>query len=166
MMNDMITMRNINVFILLFLMTAFSLNAKPLSSIALKMGWNEGIAYDQPVKFKVEVFSQISTDKLNLNLVLPEGVVLVDGQSLSQVKVDKGQSLVVEYSVIIDKNAIGKIVSEASIGEAQDVMFRAHSQLGVALPVPTAKASQRDSGSASFSYTERNGKKLREYKLP
>ena len=105
-----------------------------------------------------------------VNVTLPDGVVLLDGQSISQVKVKKSQPLLLEYTVIIEAKATGKIKADISVGSAQQVFFRARSQLSVTKLAPSSRSTQKaDTGgetSPSFYFTERNGKKLRVYKLP
>ena len=154
----------LSLFVVLFLF-AFSLNAKPLPSLSLKMNWLDTFVYDQPVKIQVHVMSQINSEQVNINLFLPAGVVLLDGEKSLQRKIERGQTLLLEYTVLIENKAIGEIQAEASMGGVQQVFFRAADRLSFGETSVSRKIDARTHTPPPFTYTERNGVKLREYKL-
>jgi len=162
---DMKIMTRLNTFIVLFFV-AFSINAKPLPSLSMKMNWSDGIAYEQAVKVHVEVVSQISSDKMDFKLSLPAGVTLMDGKTSFQQKIEKGQPLSLGFTLFIEKSAVGQIGATASIGDASQVFFRASSHLKIDSVVKSQKSGARVIPLPAYRHTERNGVKLREYQLP
>jgi len=158
-------MPRFSIFIVLLFM-AFCVSAKPLPSLSMKMNWNDGIAYEQPVKMHVELMSQISSEKMKFNLSLPDGVTLLDGETSFQVNIEKGQPLLLDFTLLIKKTALGQIEASASIGSASQVFFRAASKLNVESLVRSQKSSSRAITAPAFRHTDRNGIKLREYQLP
>lgn len=158
-------MSRFSIFIVLLFMV-FSINAKPLPSLSMKMNWTDGIAYEQPVKIHVEVVSQISSDNMNFKLSLPDGVTLIDGSTSFQQKIEKGQPLSLDFTLFIEKNAVGQIDAVASIGNSSQVFFRAARKLIVENIVKSQKSGSHVIKLPAYRHTERNGVKLREYQLP
>jgi len=155
------------LFCLVLLLFAHTVSAKPLPSLTMKMHWVNEIAYDQPVKVKLEVSSQISSKDLKFELEIPAGVAIINGDTMFSREIKKGEPLRVDFTIIIDKGVTGKIKAKSSMGGAGQALFRASSQLTLGNSINPqkigARATEPDS---SFRHTERNGVKLREYKLP
>jgi len=162
-------MKKLNViFILLVTCLAFAsaVAAKPQPSLSMKIAWVDGEVFEQATKIRLEIYSQISSDKVNINLNLPEGVVLQRGDASSVGKVEKGQPLILEYVVYMEKTAAGRIKAEATIGEANQVFFRAKRFLQINNPSVSSKVGARSLSGPTYKHTERDGVRLREYTLP
>ncbi|HFE38309.1 MAG TPA: hypothetical protein ENK06_07835 [Gammaproteobacteria bacterium] len=152
--------------VLVLILLAASLHAKPRSSLYMSMNWTNGVAFDQPVSFHVAVTSLISSKKMRFKLNLPKGVSLISGNASFEREIEKGVPLSLDFTVVIEKNASGAIAAEASIGDSSQVFFRAARTLVIANTTNSKQLKARDTAAPGFHYSERNGVKLREYRLP
>jgi len=153
----------------ILLLVAFNLSAKPRPSLFMSMEWVNGIVYNQPADVYIEIASQISSEQMRFSLNLPDGVTLIDGELAFERKIEKGQPLSLTYTLMIENNAAGDVEAEASIGDSSQVFFRAAKKLTITPSNVSQVFSQTLKARAvspSFHHTERNGVKLREYKLP
>ena len=162
-------MKKLSIIFILFascIAFASAVGAKPRPSLSMKIAWVDGEVFEQATKIRLEIYSQISSDKVNINLNLPEGVVLQQGDVSAVLKIEKGQPLILDYVIYMQKTAVGRIKAEATIGEANQVFFRAKRFLQINNPSVSSKVGARSLPGPAYKHTERNGVKLRDYTLP
>jgi len=120
----------------------------------------------------VSVFSQVSSEALEIILTLPDGVILLDGLLKEVTAVDRSEPIERQYSVQISKGAVGYVKAEARVNNTGHTYFYAASQVPVSLDETVKqKLSPRANIQESFKRTQRNGGNdgngewLREYRL-
>jgi len=151
---------------LLCLFWSISANAKPLPSLSVQMHWQNDIQLEQSNVIQIILLSHISTSQLQLDISLPEGVSLLKGQKQYLLTMEKGKTKELQLEVYVDKSAVGNIKAEARVGEKGEAMFYAADAINITSAALSQSIKPRNkSEEPQFKRTERNGVKLREYRL-
>lgn len=139
--------------------------SKPMPSLSVKMKWQGELVQEVPMTVVLSVFSHVTTDELEITLILPDGVTMLDGTKKITASITQAIPLEQSYIVQISKKATGQLKAEARVNNSGQTSFYAVTGLPVNAEV-LQKMSPRSATKETFKRTQRNGEWLREYQLP
>lgn len=139
--------------------------AKPASALSLSMEWSVPPIKGQVNEFKVTIVSSIPAKDASLEITLPEALQLVDGKVSSHLQIEVAKPVDVVFKVFVPETGNGSIGASVSIGQRGQAYFSANQEL------PISNAQQQTLKSRNiikpqYEINERNGVRIREYKLP
>lgn len=149
-----------------------------MPSLSLKLKWQDdsvqGIVLS-PRTMILSVFSHVSTDDLEIAVILPDGVVLLAGELKTMHSIKKAQPIERRFLVEINDGAMGDIKIEARINYTGHTSFYAVGLLSVVDPNIDVNNTENQKGLSrslkpenkkNYKRVLRNGEWLREYQLP
>lgn len=152
------------IMLILLLTPAIVLAAKPASSFSLEMQWTAPVLKGGINEFKVIVRSSMAAQSLQIKLSLPPNVVLVEGESASDISLAQGKSLDIFYKVLVPENASGSISAVVSQGKPGQAYFAAGNDLLIDTE-ETQSLKARSRNTTPYNKTVRDGVGIREYQL-
>jgi len=152
-------------FVLTLLCFAGPSFAKPMSSLAVKMKWQDVVVKNSPIQVVVSVLSHVSSNNVTVKLSLPPGVVLLDGVTEFSMSVVGGKPVENFYTLRLEDKATGKIKVEANLVGENGAKFYAVSELPIQNDGVVNKAA-KSAEKENFQRIQRNGEWLRNYQLP
>jgi len=140
--------------------------AKPAPSVKVELNWMEPPTVNQASKIDIGIFSHIVSEQLKLNITVPKGISLIQGDANSVISIEKGKAKHIIFEVFIEDNASGDINVEVHIGSKKSSYFFASDTLAVDFSEGAkSKLRARERAEPEFKRTERQGVGLREYRI-
>ena len=156
----------LKVFFLVLMFAVFNpIWAKPMPSLQVDLQWVNAPLVNQVSEIDITIVSHLATKQLQVNIVLPAGVHLTEGEAQRVIEVEKSKVKVLRLPVMVDEKASGEINVKVSIGSEKQAYFTATASLPVNEPGANQLLKSRSQVEPKYQRTEREGVKLREYQI-